>query len=96
EAGDGLAALVGLVVVAPAAQQHERAESEEQGAAVAEAVGPRAGAARKALVDGAAGLAWPAEGAPRLVLVFTVLEDRITAIDALADEDHLARLDLHV
>ncbi|MEK9524153.1 RNA polymerase subunit sigma-70 [Streptomyces venezuelae] len=65
-------------------------------AAVAEAVGPRAGAARKALVDGAAGLAWPAEGAPRLVLVFTVLEDRITAIDALADEDHLARLDLHV
>ncbi|MFE6784014.1 sigma factor-like helix-turn-helix DNA-binding protein [Streptomyces sp. NPDC057680] len=64
--------------------------------AVAEALARRAGTARKALVDGAAGLAWPAEGDPVLVFAFTVLEDRITAIDALADADHLGRLRLQL
>ncbi|MFF9068436.1 RNA polymerase subunit sigma-70 [Streptomyces sp. NPDC014891] len=87
----------------PDAALRADAEAERTGTAaahgagaVAGAVGPLAGTARKALVDGAAGLAWPAEGEPRLVLVFTVLEDRITAIDALADEDHLNRLEIHV
>ncbi|WP_406335298.1 RNA polymerase subunit sigma-70 [Streptomyces zaomyceticus] len=64
--------------------------------AVAEAVAGRAGTARKALVDGAAGLAWPPEGEPRLVFAFTVLDDRITAIDALSDADHLNRLKLRL
>ncbi|MFG2899601.1 sigma factor-like helix-turn-helix DNA-binding protein [Streptomyces zaomyceticus] len=64
--------------------------------AVAEAVAGRAGTARKALVGGAAGLAWPPEGEPLLVFAFTVLDDRITAIDALSDADHLNRLELRL
>ncbi|MCX5227038.1 sigma factor-like helix-turn-helix DNA-binding protein [Streptomyces sp. NBC_00233] len=64
--------------------------------AVAEAIARQVSTARKALVDGAAGLAWPAEGDPRLVFAFTVLEDRITAIDALSDADHLGRLKLQL
>ncbi|MEV4936267.1 sigma factor-like helix-turn-helix DNA-binding protein [Streptomyces zaomyceticus] len=64
--------------------------------AVAEAVVGRAGTARKALVGGAAGLAWPPEGEPLLVFAFTVLDDRITAIDALSDADHLNRLELRL
>ncbi|WP_318207980.1 sigma factor-like helix-turn-helix DNA-binding protein [Streptomyces sp. SJL17-1] len=64
--------------------------------AVAEALAGQVSTARKALVDGAAGLAWPAEGDPRLVFAFTVLEGRITAIDALSDEDHLGRLKLQL
>lgn len=64
--------------------------------AVAEVIADRVSTARKALVDGAAGLAWPSEGDPRLVLAFTVLEGRITAIDALSDEDHLIRLKLQL
>ncbi|MFF5919125.1 sigma factor-like helix-turn-helix DNA-binding protein [Streptomyces flavochromogenes] len=64
--------------------------------AVAEAIARQVSTARKALVDGAAGLAWPAEGDPRLVFAFTVLENRITAIDALSDADHLGRLKLQL
>ncbi|WP_329280173.1 sigma factor-like helix-turn-helix DNA-binding protein [Streptomyces sp. NBC_00691] len=64
--------------------------------AVAEAIARQVGTARKALVDGAAGLAWPAEGDPGLVFAFTVLENRITAIDALSDADHLSRLKLQL
>ena len=64
--------------------------------AVAEAVAGRAGTARKALVDGAAGLAWPPEGEPRLVFAFTVLDPRITAIDALSDADPLNRQKLRL
>ncbi|WP_328943989.1 RNA polymerase subunit sigma-70 [Streptomyces sp. NBC_00250] len=64
--------------------------------AVAEAIADRVGTARRALVDGAAGLAWPPEGDPRLVFAFTVLEDRITAIDALSDADHLSSLKLQL
>lgn len=36
------------------------------------------------------------EGDPGLVFAFTVLENRITAIDALSDADHLSRLKLQL
>ncbi|MDV9190485.1 hypothetical protein R6L23_20070, partial [Streptomyces sp. SR27] len=55
---------------------------------VAEAVAAPASTARPALVDGAAGLL----ADPGLVLGFTVLEGRITAIDLLSDEEHLNHL----
>ncbi|HEY9371841.1 sigma factor-like helix-turn-helix DNA-binding protein [Streptomyces sp.] len=58
--------------------------------AVAHALADRASAAAPMLVDGVAGLA-----TPEAVYCFTVLDGRITAIDLVADEDHLARLDLH-
>ncbi|MGW0119074.1 sigma factor-like helix-turn-helix DNA-binding protein [Streptomyces sp. NPDC003327] len=58
--------------------------------------GPAARVARPALVDGAAGLVVAPDGAPRLVLGFTVLDGRITAIDALAEEAHLDRIELRL
>ncbi|MBP2582970.1 RNA polymerase sigma-70 factor (ECF subfamily) [Streptomyces sp. PvR006] len=85
-----------VVLRADAAAERTGTTAAHGPGAVAEAVARRAGTAGKALVDGAAGLAWPAGGDPVLVFAFTVLEDRITAIDALADADHLGRLRLQL
>ncbi|MFE5544065.1 RNA polymerase subunit sigma-70 [Streptomyces sp. NPDC056534] len=85
-----------VVLRADAAAERAGVTAAHGPGAVAEAIARRASTARKALVDGAAGLAWPAEGDPVLVFAFTVLEDRITAIDALADADHLGRLRLQL
>ncbi|MFE5973833.1 RNA polymerase subunit sigma-70 [Streptomyces sp. NPDC056460] len=85
-----------VVLRADAAAERTGVTAAHGPGAVAEAIARRASTARKALVDGAAGLAWPAEGDPVLVFTFTVLEDRITAIDALADADHLGRLRLQL
>ncbi|MEU3073051.1 sigma factor-like helix-turn-helix DNA-binding protein [Streptomyces laurentii] len=63
--------------------------------AVAHALVDRARTALPALVDGVAGLVRAApDGTPRTVYAFTVLDDRITAVDALADPAHLSRLRL--
>ncbi|WP_406862302.1 sigma factor-like helix-turn-helix DNA-binding protein [Streptomyces sp. HUAS MG47] len=61
---------------------------------VARAVAERAATGTPVLVDGVAGLVWPAEGPPRTVLAFTVLDGRITAVDVIADAPHLARVSL--
>ncbi|GGQ38114.1 RNA polymerase sigma-70 factor (ECF subfamily) [Actinomadura coerulea] len=47
-----------------------------------------------ALVNGTAGIVWFQDGRPQSVLAFTVADDRVTAIDILADHDRLAALDL--
>ncbi|MFF0434729.1 sigma factor-like helix-turn-helix DNA-binding protein [Streptomyces sp. NPDC004327] len=63
--------------------------------AVARALAERVRATLPALVDGAAGLLRTApDGRPETVFRFTVLDDRITAVDALSDGEHLARLTL--
>ncbi|MDG4785359.1 sigma-70 family RNA polymerase sigma factor [Micromonospora sp. WMMD1102] len=49
---------------------------------------------RPALVNGAAGVVVAANGRPIFVMAFTVANDRIVAVDVLADPDRLARLDL--
>ncbi|OLF10227.1 RNA polymerase subunit sigma-70 [Actinophytocola xinjiangensis] len=54
----------------------------------------RAQGARLALVDGLPGLMWTRGGTTRVVFGFTVADGRITAIDMLADPDHLARIAL--
>ncbi|MFI8517809.1 RNA polymerase subunit sigma-70 [Streptomyces sp. NPDC085481] len=64
--------------------------------AVARGLAARARESRPALVGGAAGLAWAPDGTPRTVFGFTVLEGRITAVDAIADREHLDRLDLRL
>ncbi|MFJ9826601.1 RNA polymerase subunit sigma-70 [Streptomyces sp. NPDC101160] len=62
---------------------------------VARALAERVRATLPALVDGAAGLLRAApDGRPETAFRFTVLDDRITAVDALSDEEHLARLEL--
>ncbi|MEU9863480.1 sigma factor-like helix-turn-helix DNA-binding protein [Streptomyces sp. NPDC047971] len=61
--------------------------------AVAARLAERAGSARVALVDGAAGLVSPT-GTAASVLTFTVLDARVTAVDILMDTVHLHRLEL--
>ncbi|MEV6248329.1 sigma factor-like helix-turn-helix DNA-binding protein [Streptomyces sp. NPDC051742] len=92
-----------VVLRADAAAVRAGATGAHGPAAVAEALAGRAATAAEALVDGAAGLAWPAEGEPEIaegepemVLAFTVLDGRITSLDALSDADHLRRMDLRL
>jgi RNA polymerase sigma factor (sigma-70 family) len=54
----------------------------------------QARAVRHALLDGAAAAVWMPGGRPRVVLEFTTSGSRITAVDLIADPDHLRRLDL--
>ncbi len=49
---------------------------------------------RPVLVNGDPGVVVVVEGRPFSVMQFTVVDDRIVAIDALADPERLARLDL--
>lgn len=49
---------------------------------------------RPAIVNGGAGLVNTLDGAPFSIIGFTVVGDRITAIDILSDRDRLGRLDL--
>ena len=51
--------------------------------------------ATRTLVNGApGGVVWMPDGRPFAVLAFTVVGERIAAVDVLADPDRLARLDL--
>ena len=62
--------------------------------AVAGTFSGRARFARPALVEGAAGAVWwGAEGRPRVVFRFTIVDGRISRIDLVADPAQLDRLD---
>jgi RNA polymerase sigma factor (sigma-70 family) len=50
--------------------------------------------ARRALLDGAAAAVWMPGGQVRVVWRFTTSGDKITAIDLIADPEHLSDLDL--
>jgi RNA polymerase sigma factor (sigma-70 family) len=65
-------------------------------AAVAATFKGRAQAARPALVDGAVGAAVMLQGHLRIALGLTITESKITAIDAIADPEHLRQLDIAV
>jgi RNA polymerase sigma factor (sigma-70 family) len=65
-------------------------------AAVAGAFSGGAGAARRALVDGVAGLAWTPGGHTRGVVTFTITNGMISAIDLIGDRDRLGQLDIVV
>ncbi|MCF3177347.1 sigma-70 family RNA polymerase sigma factor [Streptomyces sioyaensis] len=65
-------------------------------AAVAETFVGRAKAAQPALIGGTAGLVWAPGGAPRVVFGFTIRDDRVVAIELLADAERIGRLDLEL
>ena len=97
--GDFAALLAALdpdvVLRADAAAARSGAEPEVLGAhAVAATFSGRARAARPALIDGSPGLVWAPGGEPRVVFGFTISDDRIVAIDLLADPDLLAGMDV--
>ena len=52
--------------------------------------------AQPALVNGAAGVVFAAEGRPFAVVAFTVRQGKIAEIDILGDRTRLRRLDLAV
>jgi RNA polymerase sigma factor (sigma-70 family) len=74
------------------------APDEVRGAAAvaAQALSFRARNAREAIIDGAIGAVVAPQGRLRLVLRFTIGDDRITAIDVIGDPGQLSRLDLAV
>lgn len=84
------------VVLRPdAAAVRMGARRATQGAVeVASLLSGGAGAARLALLDGVAGLAWAPGGRTRGVVAFTITDGKIVAIDFIGDRDRLARLEI--
>ena len=86
-----------IVVRADGAAVAMGAAAEVRGAAaVANTFFGRARAARRAVVNGGAGLAWAPGGQPRVVFDFTIAAGRIVAIDLLADAERLQQLDVKI
>ncbi|WP_454632676.1 sigma-70 family RNA polymerase sigma factor [Bradyrhizobium cenepequi] len=91
-----------LAVLAPdvvfrgdaAAQQLEPLGEIRGATTVAETFKGRAQAAKPALVDGAPALAVIFGGQLRIVLQFTIVGDRIAALEAIADADRIAAFDI--
>jgi RNA polymerase sigma factor (sigma-70 family) len=89
-----------IVVRADAAAQRAGAPRELRGAAAVGrgvlAAARGGGFARLALLDGRPGLIVAPRGRLLMVLGFTIAGGKIVAIDAIADPEHLRRLDLAV
>ncbi len=69
--------------------------AEIQGAAdVAQTFAGRAGAAHRALVDGAPGAAWAPGGRPRAVFAFTIVDEKIVEIELIGDPERIRRTDV--
>jgi RNA polymerase sigma-70 factor (ECF subfamily) len=85
-----------VVLRADAAAAQSGADAAQGAQAVARTFVGRAKAARPALIDGAAGLVWAPGGKPRVVFAFTITDGTISAIDILADTDHLGRLNVEL
>jgi RNA polymerase sigma-70 factor, ECF subfamily len=65
-------------------------------AAVAQTFKGRAQGAKPALVDGSMALAVILGGQLRIVLRLTIAGDKITAVEAVADSEHISRFDVEV
>jgi hypothetical protein len=52
--------------------------------------------AKPALLNGAAAAVWMTGGRPRVVYSFTISEEKITAIDLIADPKRLHQLNLEI
>jgi RNA polymerase sigma factor (sigma-70 family) len=86
-----------VVMRADEAAMRLEGTAEIRGAqAVAQAFKGRARSAQSALVNGAVGVVVAPRGELLLVLNVTVVNDKITAIDAIADPERLAGFDLAV
>ncbi|HJV13463.1 MAG TPA: sigma factor-like helix-turn-helix DNA-binding protein [Propionibacteriaceae bacterium] len=84
-----------VVLTADAAAVQLGASQLVQGSqAVAETFAGRARAAQLALINGQPGLVWAPGGKARVVFGFTVAEDKITAIQMLANPTTVDELDL--
>jgi RNA polymerase sigma factor (sigma-70 family) len=96
---EGLLAVLDPDVVfrADSAAQRLGSLAEIRGAAaVAETFKGRARAAKPALVDGRPALAVIMGGQLRIVLLLTIRDDRISAVEAVADAERIGRFDVEV
>jgi RNA polymerase sigma-70 factor (ECF subfamily) len=96
---DSLVALLDPGVVLRAdrtAVQLGAAQEVAGAAAVAGVFSGRALGAEPALVDGTAGAVWAPGGRPKVIFVFTIADDQITAIDLVADNERLEEIDLAI
>jgi RNA polymerase sigma factor (sigma-70 family) len=84
-----------VVLRSDAAAMKIGSPDEVRGAtAVAGTFSGRAQAARPALVDGLAGIAWAPGGRPRVVFDFTVHDGKVVEIETIADPERLRDLDV--
>ena len=72
------------------------AARETRGAAGVAEFSRFARGAKPALVDGVPAAVWMRDGRPRVVYDFTIANERIVAIDLIADPPRLSRLDLAI
>ena len=72
------------------------APPETRGAAAVAAFSRRARGAKAALLDGAPAAVWLPADRPPVVYRFSVSDERITAIDLIADPAHLQRFELAI
>ena len=83
------------VAMAAAAGSTIGSAAETRGAqSVAETFNGRAKAARLALVDGVPGMIWWAGKTPKVVFRFTFADEKIVAIDLVADRERIGRMEL--
>jgi RNA polymerase sigma factor (sigma-70 family) len=86
-----------VVLRADSAAVQSGASAEVLGAkAVAGTFTGRARAARTARVDGEAGLVWAPGGKPSVVFAFTIAQDKVIAIDLVADPERLRAMELEI
>ncbi|OLF15995.1 sigma-70 family RNA polymerase sigma factor [Actinophytocola xanthii] len=93
----GLVALLdpSVVLRADAVTVAAGAEPEVRGAAaVARTFAGRARGGRAALLGGVPGVVWGPGGTPKVVFVFTFVEDRITGIELVAAPDRMAEMEV--
>jgi len=86
-----------IVLRADSAAVQAGAMSEVHGAAaVAETFKGRARAAQPALINGVPGLVWAPGGQPRVVFAFSIVDDKIVAIELIADPERLRQLEVAI
>jgi RNA polymerase sigma-70 factor (ECF subfamily) len=84
-----------VVVRADGAAVRMGAVAETRGAeAAASGFTKRARGAQPALVDGVPGIVWAPKGVPRVVFIMSIVGERITGIDLIADPDLVRRMDV--
>ncbi len=83
-----------VVLRADAAAVQIGADETIQGAReVARTFAGRARVAQPALVEGSPGLLWASAGRPKIAFAFTIVDDRIVAIDLIGDPERLEHVE---
>jgi RNA polymerase sigma-70 factor (ECF subfamily) len=84
-----------VVLHADAAAVRIGADQEVRGAGlVARTFAGRARVAQPALVEGSPGLVWASAGKPRIAFAFTIVDEKIAAIELIGDPERLGHVEM--